>query len=185
MSIADDFFDPLLNHCPPVYRINWFTAKSRLDRLKEEECLLRHEMKWTAQAFATLAERWLGLRKSTPAQAPSVGGARQTGGATSADVILTVPAHVATPVGPEPGAHPVGAAARTTPVGPVTPARTTPVGPGVGKGNAAEGRQGDVQAGGEIAYHTGYSFYAGYWARVFGELAEDAHALWQSTQNVR
>ena len=112
---------------------------------------MRHEMKWTAQAFATLAEQWLATRKTTT---------RRTKTMRSACVATA-------------------AAAETTSVG----AEATSVGPGTRSPLGVHEALRNVDAVEAQAYHAGYSFYAGYWAHIFGQLAKDAQVLWASTQN--
>ena len=126
--------------------------------LEEEECLLRHEMKWTAQAFATLAEQWLATRKTTTRRTKTM---RSACVATAAAAETTSVGAEATAVGPE----------------------ATSVGPGTRSPLGVHEAPQNVDAVEAQAYHAGYSFYAGYWAHIFGQLAKDAQVLWASTQN--
>ena len=126
--------------------------------LEEEECLLRHEMKWTAQAFATLAEQWLATRKTTTRRTKTM---RSACVATAAAAETTSVGAEATAVGPE----------------------ATSVGPGTRSPLGVHEAPPNVDAVEAQAYHAGYSFYAGYWAHIFGQLAKDAQVLWASTQN--
>ena len=133
---------------------------------------MRHEMKWTAQAFATLAEQWLATRKTTTRRTKTM---RSACVATAAAAETTSVGAEATAVGPETTA--VGAEA--TSVG----AEATSVGPGTRSPLGVHEALRNVDAVEAQAYHAGYSFYAGYWAHIFGQLAKDAQVLWASTQN--
>ena len=126
---------------------------------------MRHEMKWTAQAFATLAEQWLATRKTTTRRTKTM---RSACVATAAAAETTSVGAEATAVGPE-----------TTAVGP----EATSVGPGTRSPLGVHEAPQNVDAVEAQAYHAGYSFYAGYWAHIFGQLAKDAQVLWASTQN--
>ena len=119
---------------------------------------MHHEMKWTAQAFATLAEQWLATRKTTTRRTKTM---RSACVATAAAAETTSVGAEATAVGPE----------------------ATSVGPGTRSPLGVHEAPQNVDAVEAQAYHAGYSFYAGYWAHIFGQLAKDAQVLWASTQN--
>ncbi|KAI0955199.1 hypothetical protein AcW1_006849 [Taiwanofungus camphoratus] len=47
------------------YRVNWFRAKSRYDRVVEEEKQLRYEMRFAANYFAHQSEMWVRLMQES------------------------------------------------------------------------------------------------------------------------
>ena len=61
MSIASNFRFSLFmfDFFCLVYRVNWLTAKARVDRWQEEQILVKHEMQWTILWFQNQANIWM------------------------------------------------------------------------------------------------------------------------------